>query len=78
MDNNEVRIYFEVTVAPGCEVGACYGMLSVGTGAVTVPELPYEQLAEAVNVAALADRLCVAPERVRIITPEEYDRRCQE
>lgn len=65
-------IYFAIDFGrPPHNSDVAYGEMEIGP---VWPCIPYEELANAVNKPMLAEALGVAPERLTIITPEEYAR----
>ena len=66
----QTKLYFMVDFGcPPLDSDIAYGEMEIGP---VWPCIPYEELVNAVNKPMLAEAIGVAPDRLTIITPEEY------
>lgn len=68
----EYYIYFTIDYGTEAEPHVIYGQLLAGTSENMIP---YDVLAGLVNVNELARWVGTTPDKVKLITPEEYARR---
>ena len=72
MNKVQRSLYFTIDFGrPPLDTDIAYGEMEIGP---VWPCIPYEELVNALNKPMLAEALGVAPERLTIITPEEYAR----
>ncbi|MBQ3257844.1 MAG: hypothetical protein IJA67_10600 [Oscillospiraceae bacterium] len=67
-------IYFKFTCGKGEDEQEAYGEVLVGK---SEKDIPYDELVKAfaLPIAYLAEVLNIEPDCIKIITPEEYERR---